>query len=362
MKYMSARQAAEKWGVSQQRVVELCLENKINDAQLVDEMWIIPIELKNPFLNKNKDIKKVENFEEIEAKPFLKWAGGKGQLLDEIRKYYPFSNEKINKYAEPFIGGGAILFDILNRYDLESVYISDINADLVNTYNIVKNNVELLIDGLLKKQDEYLPLSEEERKNYYLTVRSRFNEIKVLKDDNYNIEKAILMIFLNRTCFNGLYRVNKKGEFNVPIGSYKNPTICDEKNLRAVSRKLKKVIIECEDYKKVAGFADRNTFIYFDPPYRPLTETSSFTSYTEDDFNDDKQLQLAEFVKSLSDKGVSVLVSNSDPKNTNPDDNFFDDAYSSLEILRIEASRMINSKGKKRGKIKELIITNIKRG
>ncbi len=167
-----------------------------------------------------------------------------------------------------------------------------------------------------------------------------------------------MLIFLNKTCFNGLYRVNRKGFYNVPMGAYKNPMICDEENLRAVSHKLQGVKIVCGDYKKSAEFVDNHTFVYFDPPYRPLTETSSFTAYTEDCFNDEKQRELARFVGSMNSAGAKIVVSNSDPKNTNPDDDFFDEIYSEQRIRRVEATRMINSNSDARGKIKELLISN----
>ena len=166
------------------------------------------------------------------------------------------------------------------------------------------------------------------------------------------------MIFLNKTCFNGLCRVNKKGLFNVPMGAYKNPLICDEKNLRAVSEKLQNVKIVCGDYRKSAEFIDEHTFVYFDPPYRPLTETASFTAYTENLFNDEEQIELAEFVESMHKKGAKVVVSNSDPKNSNTEDDFFDKIYSAHKIKRVEATRMINCNSEARGKIKELLISN----
>ena len=166
------------------------------------------------------------------------------------------------------------------------------------------------------------------------------------------------MIFLNKTCFNGLFRVNRKGLFNVPMGAYKNPMICDEENLRAASDKLKNVTVVCGDYKKSADFIDEHTFAYFDPPYRPLSETSNFTSYTEELFCDEKQIELAHFVDSMCLKGAHVVVSNSDPKNANADDNFFDEIYSKHHISRVMASRMINSKSSGRGEISELLISN----
>jgi DNA adenine methylase len=200
------------------------------------------------------------------GKTFLKWAGGKGQLLSEIEKYYPFENGKITKYAEPFVGGGAVLFDVLNKYDLETVYISDINAELINTYRIIRDVIDEMIDMLMVMQSEYVPMNTDYRKAYYLAKRERFNDLKLNGNENINIEKAALMIFLNKTCFNGLFRVNKKGLFNVPMGSYKNPMICDEDNLRAVSERLQNVTIVCADYRESADFIDESTFVYFDPP------------------------------------------------------------------------------------------------
>lgn len=292
------------------------------------------------------------------VKPFLKWAGGKGQLLGEIERYYPFENGTITKYAEPFVGGGAVLFDILNKYDLKEVYISDINAELINTYCCIRDDIDKLMEMLASMQREYLPLESEERKIYYMKKRVRFNDLKAADSGYAKAEKAALMIFLNRTCFNGLYRVNKKGFFNVPMGAYKNPLICDEKNLRAVSEVLQNVQIVCGDYRCSSDFIDENTFVYFDPPYRPITETASFTAYTENLFDDEKQIELARFVKEMHKKGAKIAVSNSDPKNSNMQDDFFDDIYSEYKIKRVEAVRMINCNSEARGTIKELLISN----
>ncbi len=354
MKYMSAKEAADKWGISQRRVATLCSENRIINAAMVGNMWIIPSTADKPIdarsIRYNKpDGKKV--------KPFLKWAGGKGQLLSEIENYYPFE-QGITKYAEPFVGGGAVLFDVLSKYDLEEVYISDINAELINSYRVIRDNIEQLILLLKAMQNEFIPIDTEFRKIYYVAKRERFNDIKVNGDETVNVEKAALMIFLNKTCFNGLYRVNKKGLFNVPMGSYKNPLICDEDNLRAVSKKLQKVKIVCGDYRACSDFIDSDTFVYFDPPYRPITNTSSFTAYTEKLFNDEEQIELSRFVDDMHRKGAKVLVSNSDPQNFNTEDDFFDKIYSSYRIERVEATRMINCNSELRGKIKELIISN----
>ncbi len=309
MEVMSAREAADKWGISQRRVAVLCSKNRIANAQMLGNMWLIPISAEKP-----SDARSTRHnaTDEKCVKPFLKWAGGKGQLLKEIEKYYPFDNGTITKYAEPFVGGGAVLFDILSKYDLEQIYISDINAELINTYVIIREHIGELIELLEKYQREYVPLETENRKSYYMAKRDRFNGLKVNGNETENIEKAALMIFLNKTCFNGLFRVNKKGLFNVPMGSYKKPLICDEKNLRAVSGKLQNVKIVCGDYRESAAFIDEHTFVYFDPPYRPLTETASFTAYTEGLFNDKEQIELAEFVECMHKKGAKMVVSNSD--------------------------------------------------
>ena len=355
MELMSAKEAAAKWGISQRRVAILCSENRIANVEMIGNMWLIPMNAKKPVDARSTRYNKND---EKSIKPFLKWAGGKGQLIKEIEKYYPFEKGKITKYAEPFVGGGAVLFDILSKYDIEEVYISDINAELINTYVIVREHIDELVKLLIKYQNEYVPLDKDNRKNYYIEKRNRFNDIKVNGTETENIEKAALMIFLNKTCFNGLYRVNRKGLFNVPMGAYKNPLICDEKNLRAVSEKLQNVKIVCGDYKKSDDFIDENTFVYFDPPYRPLTETASFTAYTENLFDDEKQIELANFVKRMSDKGAKVVVSNSDPKNANEEDDFFDKIYAIHKIKRVEATRMINCNSDLRGKIKELLISN----
>ena len=355
MEYMSAREAADKWGISQRRVAVLCSENRIDNATMVGNMWIIPTTAEKPVDARSVRYSKSDN---KKVKPFLKWAGGKGQLLSEIEKYYPFADGKITKYAEPFVGGGAVLFDILSKYDLEDVYISDINAELINTYRIIRDDIDELVALLSVMQNEFVTMDTEHRKNYYMAKRERFNDLKVNSNESVNIEKAALMIFLNKTCFNGLYRVNKKGLFNVPMGSYRNPMICDEENLRAVSEKLQNVKIVYGDYRESADFIDSDTFVYFDPPYRPITDTASFTAYTENLFNDEEQIELAGFVDDMHKKGAKIVISNSDPKNSNTEDDFFDNIYSSYKIKRVDATRMINCNSEARGKIKELLISN----
>ena len=291
------------------------------------------------------------------TKPFLKWAGGKTQLLNTIDAALPDGiGTSITKYAEPFVGGGAVLFYLLDKYNITEAYISDVNFELINAYVIIKEQLDELLVMLEKMQEEYCSLSTENRKKYYYNMRNTFNKLKVKQE--YSVKKAAYFIALNKTCFNGLYRVNKKGEFNVPSGVYKNPKIYDAENLNAVSKLLQKVTIKCGNYNESKTFIDNNTFVYFDPPYRPLSKTSSFTSYTNIPFNDDEQIKLAKYVDYLSGIGAKVMVSNSDPKNTDKNDNFFDDLYKNYQIKRVSASRMINRDGDSRGKINELLITN----
>ena len=289
------------------------------------------------------------------AKPFVKWVGGKTQLLEEIGKKYP---QKIEKYCEPFVGGGAVLFDILQKFQPKEVLINDINKELINTYFQIKKNCEDLVLQLSLMQTTYQSLGEEERKILFYEKRSRYNEIKVNGNDTLNLEKAVLFIFLNKTCFNGLYRVNSKGLFNVPFNNAKNPLICDEENLWSCSNLLQNVSLQVGDYKTCEDFIDEKTFLYCDPPYRPLTETSAFTSYSENRFADKEQIELAQFLERIARKGAAILASNSDPRNIDVNDNFFDELYKHFEIKRVFAARAINSNSNKRGIISEILISN----
>lgn len=294
------------------------------------------------------------------AKPFLKWAGGKGQLLNKFEEMYPqeLINGEIDTYIEPFVGGGAVLFDVLQKYKVKKAVIVDLNKELINCYRCIKADVDELIKHLKTLQDEFLSLSDEKRKDYFLKVRNRYNEIHL--NGKYDFEKAADFIFLNKTCFNGLYRVNSKGEFNVPFGKYKNPLICDSENLILISKLLQNVEIRFGDYSIAEEYVNGKTFIYFDPPYRPLIENSSFVGYDKSGFNDDNQKELAEFVKKLDKQNCLVMLSNSDPKNTNPNDNFFDELYEGFGIDRIFAKRMINCQADKRGDITEIVVRNYK--
>ena len=292
-------------------------------------------------------------------KPFVKWAGGKGSLLNQLNNYYPLElkNGKIECYIEPFVGGGAVLIDILQNYDVKEAYAFDINIDLINSYNVIKNNVEELITNLKLLEKEYLNLEKDDRKKYFYNIRKQYNSYRITKDE-MSLQKAIEFIFLNRTCFNGLYRVNKNGDFNVPMGNYKNPTICDEENLRALSELIKNVNFEYGDYKASQKYIKKNTFVYFDPPYRPLNITSGFTSYTKEDFDDENQKELALYYKELNNHHVNLMLSNSNPKNTNKEDCFFENIYKGFNINEVYAKRMINANSNGRGEISELLITN----
>jgi DNA adenine methylase len=318
--------------------------------------------------NKTKKVSEMQaTYAEVslKAKPFLKWAGGKGQLLEKLASLFPpeFYSGDIKKYAEPFIGGGALFFYVSQSCSsIEKFFISDVNEELVLVYKTIQKDVESLISLLGKLKKKYHDLSNADQKTFFYQQREIFNErlssIDFGKFQDEWIERTATIIFLNRTCFNGLFRVNSKGKFNVPFGDYKNPKICDAENLRAVSALLQKTKIEHGDFSASKKFIDKHTFVYFDPPYRPLSKTASFTSYSKHDFGDDAQKRLAEYYALLSEKNAKLMLSNSDPKNENLADHFFEDLYKGFHIERVEASRMINSDSSKRGKIKELVIMN----
>lgn len=294
------------------------------------------------------------------VKPFIKWAGGKGQLIEQLSNLLPndLASRKDMVYVEPFVGGGAMLFYILSTYpNIQKAIINDLNSDLVATYKVIKERPEELIAKLRIMQEEFRACKDDkERKQYYLSKRERYNS-REAKD----VEIAALFIFINRTCFNGLYRVNSKGKYNVPFGKATNPLICDEDTIRKDSSLLQKVEILNGDFECVENcIGDNKAFFYFDPPYRPLTQTASFTAYSKDGFGDDQQKRLASFCRRLDAKGHQWLLSNSDPHNSDPTDMFFEDIFKGFYINRVSASRMINSKASGRGKITELAIRNYK--
>lgn len=300
------------------------------------------------------------------ATPVLKWAGGKRQLIPIIDELLPadLKNGNIKKFAEPFFGGGAVFFHIIQSYQIEKAYISDLNIELVLLYKVIQLKVDLLIQELEVLSDKFYSYTDDEkRQQYFYDIRDIFNEnvenVTLESISEFHANRAAQLIFLNKTCFNGLFRVNKKGKFNVPYAKPKKPTILDEKNLRAVSKLLTNVIIEHSDYKHIPEEFLDDTFIYFDPPYRPLSQSSSFTSYSKYDFDDTHQIELSQYFKTLSTQSnVFLMLSNSDPKNSDESDHFFDDLYGDFTIKRISASRMINSNSAKRGKLSELLITN----
>ncbi len=293
------------------------------------------------------------------AKPFLKWAGGKGQLLDTFDKMFPqeLIDGKIKTYIEPLVGGGAVLFHILQKYKIEKAYINDINKELINCYRCIKADVEKVIKPLSILENEYL--SSEDRAKYFYSVRERYNQIHL--NGHFDYEKCADFIFLNHTCFNGLYRVNKEGKFNVPHGKYKNPLICDKENLRLCSILLQKVEISFGDYRQALLNANKDSFVYFDPPYRPLIENNSFVNYDKSGFDDNDQIELSQNYKKLDKQNCLLMLSNSDPKNTNENDNFFDNLYKGFNIERVYAKRMINCQASKRGNITEIVVMNYKR-
>ncbi|MDK2061113.1 DNA adenine methylase [Aliarcobacter butzleri] len=271
--------------------------------------------------------------------PFVKWVGGKRGLLSQI---IPLLPKKFNNYFEPFVGGGALFFELYSQGKLKDkeVFLFDINSELINAYNVVKNSPYELINQLEVFKQKH-------SKEFYYEIRAWDREDNFLKRSH--IERASRFIYLNKTCFNGLYRVNKKNQNNVPIGSYKNPNICDYEVILNASHALQNANILNVSYKEVLKYACKNDLVYFDPPYYPLTQTASFTSYSEFDFLEKEQIQLYEIFKSLSEKGCNVIHSNSDT-------DFIKDLYKDFEIIEIFANRFINSKSNGRGKINEILV------
>ena len=294
----------------------------------------------------------------VDGKPFVKWVGGKGQLREQLLPLLPEDLAQVEglTYIEPFVGGGAMLFEMLERFpNIERAVINDRNSDLMTVYRVVKECPQALIARLEIQQAHYYALPDEPaRKAFYLAERERYNTA-VLPE----VERAALFIFLNRTCYNGLYRVNAKGYFNVPFGKAKRPLICDKKTLLADSLLLQKVTLLCGDFTAVEPFVKAPAFLYFDPPYRPLNASSSFTAYAKGGFDDGEQVRLAAFCRALDCREkVRWLLSNSDPHNADPQDDFFERLYRGFELHRVQARRNINSNARKRGAISELVIRN----
>ncbi|KKP90491.1 MAG: adenine methylase protein [Candidatus Moranbacteria bacterium GW2011_GWC2_37_73] len=283
-----------------------------------------------------------KEFKDENPKPFVKWVGGKRQLLKQFRErdlYPPYDfDPKTATYFEPFVGGGAMFFDLLPK----KAVLSDMNAELVTTYNVIKNDVE----GLIKKLKEH---QKKNNKEYFLKVRAQ--DFKKLSD----VDVAARFIYLNRTCFNGMFRVNSSGQFNVPFGDNKNPLICDEENLRKAHDAMKHTKILHQDYGKVLEKAKKGDFVYFDPPYYPVNATSSFTSYTKEGFLEKQQIELKDAFMELHKRGCYVMLSNSDTPLINE---LYSGLGKKIKIHTVDAGRSINSKGTGRGKIKEVVVIN----
>lgn len=291
------------------------------------------------------------------AKPFIKWVGGKGQLIEQLERLLPadFDERENITYIEPFVGGGAMLFYMLQAHpNVKSAVICDINEDLITCYKTVRDNPSTLVDSLKEIQKEYYSLSEEsKRKTFFMEKRDRFNT-KSLD----SIENTTLFFFLNRTCFNGLYRVNKAGLFNVPFGRYSSPMICDPITIYADSELLQNVDIFVGDFESTYKYINGDTFFYFDPPYRPLSNTSSFNDYAKEAFNDDAQVRLKEYCDRINEAGCQFMLSNSDCLGKDGKDRFFDDLYKDYTIDRVWASRNVNANASKRGKLTEILVHN----
>ena len=298
-------------------------------------------------------------------RPFLKWAGGKSQLLKAFAARLPEPIKKsryIPRYIEPFVGGGAMFFYLKTHYQIGQAYLLDINPDLILCYKVLQQQHRELITQLAKISAEYTQKSKEERRSFYYEIRARFNQQRQSLDrQTFNqtwIERACLLIFLNKTCYNGLYRLNRKGEFNVPYGRYKNPRFYDPENLKEIHHALQDTQLIWGDFEKAKEFVTKGSFVYLDPPYRPLNATANFTAYFRHGFSDQDQKRLAAFYKEMDRKEAFLMLSNSDPKNEDPTDHFFETLYQGFKIERVPANRFINSDAHKRGAINELIIRN----
>ena len=296
----------------------------------------------------------------IQVKPFLRWAGGKRQLLPKLYNFFPQSicdSQRIGCYIEPFLGGGALYFWLVSRINLQNVVLIERNSVVVECYQTVKSDVEALIHELRLKERKYFKMSLEARRNYYYDVRVAFNSVLLSGKNHLGVANIAKFIFLNKTCFNGLFRVNQKGEFNVPFGEPRDVRLFDFDNLKAVSKVLKNANIICRDFGECVKFAGKDSFVYFDPPYRSIGKPRHSRIYSKDQFDDREQERLKNVFDALHRSGAFVLLSNSDPKNGS-DDNYFDDLYSGYDIKRIQARRSINCKVDKRGRINEILVMN----
>ena len=300
------------------------------------------------------------------AKPFFKWVGGKTQLLPHLTKIVDtiYQNKQIDSYVEPFIGGGALFFWLCSHKHVKSAIISDVNEDLILTYRVVQQFTKKLISQLFILEQQYVAADDAQREIMFYEIRQQYNiektQINYEKSvTNLSISRASKFIFLNKTCFNGLYRQNSKGQFNVPFGRYKTPKICDENNLINCATALDNVNILCGDFESTEKYVVKNSLVYLDPPYKPITKTASFTKYHKDDFGDNDQIRLADYYKRIDELGAKIILSNSDPMSVNSNNSFFDDLYSSFDIARVDVSRAIGAAASSRKIVKELIIKNV---
>jgi len=268
--------------------------------------------------------------------PVVKWVGGKRQILDEIIPHIP---QKFSTYYEPFLGGGAVLFELQPK----KAVVNDVNSELINLYHVIKTNVDELIEDLKKHKNE---------KDYFYKIRE-LDRNKECYNSLTPIEKASRIIYLNKTCYNGLFRVNRAGQFNTPFGNYKNPNIVNEFTLRAVSKYFNKaqITFTCKDFDEALKGIRKGAFIYLDPPYDPVSDTSSFTGYDKGGFDRNEQIRLKKTCDKLNEKGIKFLLSNSAT-------DFIRELYSGYKIHTIQARRAINSKSDKRGEIDEVLVMN----
>jgi len=277
------------------------------------------------------------------AKPFLKWVGGKTKLVPELVEMFP---KKFDNYFEPFVGGGALFYEVIQKYNVGFSNINDINKKLIVAYKQIKQNPKELISLLKTIDDEYKKLSLEEQEKYFYSIRKKYNE-EIIDDKT----TASYLIFLNKTCFNGMYRENSKGQYNIPFGDQKNPNICDKENILAVSKCLENTEITNYSFEESVEKCKKNDLVYFDPPYYPVNATSSFTGYSKSSFGEIEQKKLKEVFADLANRGCFVMLSNSHTP-------FIEELYKDFHINYRYAARSINSKGDKRGKIKEVVVTN----
>ena len=299
------------------------------------------------------------------AKPFLKWAGGKRQLLNQFKKHFPkeLSEQGTIKYFhEPFLGSGAVFFWVAQHCNIKKAYLNELNPEIYLCYIAIKKGVGAVIANLKDYDTQYKSCTDKCKETLYYKIREEYNTSReTINFKKYNPhaapKRAAMTIFLNRTCFNGLYRVNSKGAFNVPFGRYHSPRICDTENLKNVSKILQNVDVSNEDFSIVKRKIKEDSFIYFDPPYKPLSETAKFTAYSAGSFGDKDQERLAILVREIDKANkAKIMLSNSAPKS-----NYFKQLYSGFRIEKISASRLINCVAEKRGKINEILVMNYKR-